>query len=435
MSLSEAFADAARRQPRRAALRRGDEALDLGQLLARVEAAAEALSAADGDGPVGLDAADPFALAEGFFAARRAGRTAVVHAEGVPPRLRREREERLRALLPLRSDETVFFSSGSVSRGKAIPLSGDRILFSALAYPERVGLRPDDRVAVAVPIGQIFGFVRGIVNSLLVGAESIFFAPRRDALAEADARGASFALMPPAHLALSAHSAGRLRLRGALTAGGPLAEAAAARIESERGVPVRFGYGLTETAALGSRQHFDRPRRSGSSGPPAPGLAFTIADAEGEPVAPGESGEIRIAGRSVFRGYADPAEASPFDAAGRLRTGDLGYLDEAGEVHVRGRMSESIRAHGRFLCAEEVEEAVLEKAGVREAAAVPLGDSFGLLLATDDASERFLEEVRAYVSERLPLFARPRRLRRAETIPRTAAGKLDRRAAAKWFES
>jgi len=435
MSLFEAFAEAARRQPRRAALRRGGESLDLGRLLARVEAGAEALGAARDGGPVALDAADPLALAAGFFAARRAGRTAVVHAEGVPPRLRREREDRLRALLPARSDETVFFSSGSVSRGKAIPLSDDRILFSALAYPERVGLRPDDRVAVAVPAGQIFGFVRGIVNSLLVGAESIFIAPRRDALAEADASGASFALLPPAHLALAAQSSGRLRLRGALTAGGPLAEAAAARIESERGVPVRFGYGLTETTALGSRQHFDRARRAGSSGPPAPGLELTITGPGDEPVSAGESGEIRIAGRSVFRGYADPSEAPPFDAAGRLCTGDLGYVDEAGEIHVRGRMSESIQAHGRFLCAEEVEEAVMEKPGVRGAAAVPLGDSFGLLLATEDDSERFLEEVRAHVSERLPLFARPRRLRRAGEIPRTPAGKLDRRAAARWFES
>jgi len=435
MSLFEAFAESARRQPRRPALRRNGDAVDLGELFARVEARADALAENGAGGPVTLDAADPLDLAAGFFAARRAGRTAVVHAEAVPPRLRREREERLRAFLPERSDETVFYSSGSVSRGKAIPLSADRILLSALAYPERVGLRPEDRVAVAVPAGQIFGFVRGIVNSLLVGAESIFFAPRRDALAEADVLGASFALLPPAHLALSAQAPGRLGLRGALTAGGPLAEAAAARIESARGVPVRFGYGLTETTALGSRQHFDRPRRTGSSGPPAPGLAVTVAGPDGADVAPGETGEIRIAGRSVFRGYADPAEPSPFDESGRLRTGDLGFFDEAGEVHVRGRLSESIQSHGRFLCAEEVEEAVLEKAGVREAAAVPLGDAFGLLLATEDASERFLDEVRAHVSERLPLFARPRRLRRAAEIPRTPAGKLDRRAAAKWFES
>ncbi|HEY7113509.1 MAG TPA: class I adenylate-forming enzyme family protein [Thermoanaerobaculia bacterium] len=434
MSLFGALADGARRQPRRQALRRNDESVDLGELLARVEARADALEARGDGGLIALDAADPIDLAVGFFASRRAGRTAVVHAEGVPPLLRQERERRLRGLLPARSDETIFFSSGSVSRGKAIPLSEDRILFSALAYPERVGLRAEDRVAVAVPAGQIFGFVRGIVNSLLVGAESIFFAPRRDALAEADAKGASFALLPPAHLALASGAEGRLRLRGALTAGGPLAEAAAARIESARGVAVRFGYGLTETTALASRQHFDRPRRAGSSGPPAPGLTITVAGAGGD-VAPGESGEIRIAGRSVFRGYADPAEPPPFDESGRLRTGDLGFFDEAGEIHVRGRISESIQSHGRFLCAEEVEEAVLEKGGVREAAAVPLGDAFGLLLSTEDGSERFLEEVRAHVSERLPLFARPRRLRRAREIPRTPSGKLDRRAAAKWFES
>jgi long-chain acyl-CoA synthetase len=435
MSLTESLLEVCRRDPRGPALRRGAEVLNRAALAARIEERAEELSR-DGDRAlVSLDASEPMSLAVGFFAARRVGATAVVHADGVPLLLRAEREERLRHLLPPFSSETVFFSSGSVSRGKAVPLSEDRLHFSALAYPERTGIAGSDCVAVAVPVGQIFGFLRGIVNSLLVGAEVLFYSPRRDPLGEAAALGASFVLLSPAQARLSASAGGALPLRGALTTGGPMAEMAAARLETDRAVLIRFGYGLTETAALGTRQHFDRPRRVGSSGLPAPGLTISVAAEDGTPIETGETGEIRIAGSSVFRGYADPAEPSPFDAQGRFRTGDLGFLDEARELHVRGRAAASIRARGRVLCAEELEGAVLEKAGVSEAAAVPLGDAFGLLLVTEDSSESFLAEVHEHLAARLPLFARPRRVRRVESLPIAPSGKLDRLAAAKCFET
>jgi acyl-coenzyme A synthetase/AMP-(fatty) acid ligase len=435
VSLYEALRETLRREPSKAALISNAGTLDRSALEARIEARADELGRLAATAPVSLDASDPERLAVDFFGARRSGRTAVIHAEGVPPRLQREREERLSGLLPPLSSETVFFSSGSVSRGKAIPLSEDRLLISALAYPERTGIRAGDRVAVAVPVGQVFGFLRGIVNSLLVGAEVLFYAPRRDALGEADRLGATFVLLSPAQARVSAAGTGSLRLRGALTAGGPVAEAGAGTLESERGVPLRFGYGLTETAALGSRQHFDRPRRPGSSGLPAPGVRIDVVRSDETPADPGETGEIRISGRNVFRGYADPAEASPFDARGRLRTGDLGFLDEAGELHVRGREAASIRVRGRVLCAEEVEGAALERGGVSEAAAVPLGESFGLLLVAENSSDAFLRELREHLNHRLPRFARPRRLRRVESLPRGPGGKLDRTAAAKCFET
>ncbi len=434
MSLSDELLKRLRRNPRRQALRRGSTCLDGGALADRIEALAQDFARGQRREPLALDASDPVALTVDFFAARRAGSTAVVHADGIPPALRSERQQLLGRLLPPHSDETVFFSSGSVSRGKAVPLSEDRILFSALAYPERVGIAPSDRVAVAVPAGQIFGFVRGIVNTLLVGAEVIFYAPRRDPLGEAEALGATFVLLSPGQARLSAFAGGALSLRGALTAGGPMAEMAAARLEEGRGVPIRFGYGLTETTALASRQHFDRPRRPGSSGLPAPGMKICVVAGDGSPAAAGETGEIRIAGPAVFRGYADPAEPTAFDTQGRFRSGDLGFLDEAGEIHVRGRTAASILAHGRYLCAEELEGAVLEKAGIAQAAAVPLGDAFGLLLVTEDASETFLEEIRAHLAARLPVFARPRRLRRVESLPLLPTGKLDRLAASRYFE-
>ncbi|MGE5275820.1 MAG: class I adenylate-forming enzyme family protein [Acidobacteriota bacterium] len=435
MTPTEALQELSRRQPRGPALRRGTEALDREALRARIAARSESLLREAPHRPLSLDASDAFALVVDFFAARGLGRTAVVHAEGVTSLLRQEREELLRGKVPPFSSETVFYSSGSVGRGKAIPLSDEQLLTAALAYPGRTGIAPADRVAVAVPLGQIFGFMRGVLNSLLVGAEVLFFSPKRDPLGEAAAAGATVVLLSPEQARLSARFPGSTGLRGALSAGGPMADAAAERIESERGVPVRLGYGMTESSGLGTRQHFDRPRRPGGSGLPAAGLSIEIVATGGHAAAPGETGEIRLSGKPVFRGYADPGEVAPFDERGRLRSGDLGFFDEEGELHVRGREASSIAAHGRYLCAEELEGAVLEKAGVAEAAAVPLGDAFGMLLVAEDSSEAFLREVRDHLAARLPLFARPRRVRRVEAIPRSPSGKLDRLAAARCFET
>jgi acyl-CoA synthetase (AMP-forming)/AMP-acid ligase II len=66
---------------------------------------------------------------------------------------------------------------------------------------------------------------------------------------------------------------------------------------------------------------------------------------------------------------------------------------------------------------------------------VPLGETFGLLLVTEDDSDSFLRSVREYLKARLPLFARPKRVRRVESLPRAPGGKLDRGAAARCFET
>lgn len=201
-------------------------------------------------------------------------------------------------------------------------------------------------------------------------------------------------LLSAAHARLAARFSAKASLRGAISGGGLVPERAAGAI-------------------------------------PAPGLSVEIVGEGGAALPRGQTGEIRIRGPAVFCGYADPAEPSLFDPEGRLRTGDLGLLDAQGELIVRGRKTVSVGSHGRVLCAEELEAAALEQPGVSEAAAVPLGDAFGLLLVAEDSTDEFLQRVRGRLSRRLPAFARPRRV---ETIPRAASGKVDRRAAARCFD-
>jgi acyl-CoA synthetase (AMP-forming)/AMP-acid ligase II len=430
LSLLSRLEEVARPDLRRPAIASGAERMTYGALLAAVERRAAELQ---GRSLVTLDGARPAEFLVDFFAARILRRRALSHPASVPPALREIREAAVREAAARGRGGAVFYSSGSVGPAKAVPLSDSSLEAAALAFEPWAEVRPGDRLAIGLSPAQIFGFVRGALNALLFGAEALFFRPQRDPLAEAERLGASALLLPSALLSLAARHSSPVRLSALRCGGGPVAESDARAVESVRGVPVRAGYGLTESCGLASRQRGDRPRRPGTSGPAAPGMEVAIVREDGRACAPGEPGEIRLRGTAVFEGYLSADDPDPFDAEGRLRTGDAGFLDEAGELCVRGRLAFALRAGNRMLCAEEVEAAIAEHPGVAEAAAAPWERSFGVLVVVRDRSAGLLDEIRAHAHRRLPLFARPRRLLPVSSIPRTASGKVDRLAASQWL--
>jgi acyl-CoA synthetase (AMP-forming)/AMP-acid ligase II len=432
LSLLSRLEGVAREDPRRPAVAAGEERLTYGELVARIERRVGELQgfrlpylAVDGTRPIDF-------LVD-FFAARALGRPVLSHPPQLPPTLRAMREEAVGAAGASGDAAAIFYSSGSVGPAKAVPLSDAGLEAAATAFADWGDVRASDRLAIGLSPAQIFGFVRGALNALLVGAEAVFFRPLRDPLAEAERLGTGAVLLPSALLPLCARHASPVRLRVLRCGGGLVAEADAAAIESDRGVQVRGGYGLTETCGLGSRQRGDRPRRPGTSGAIAPGMDVAIVRDDGQVCGAGELGEIRLRGAAVFGGYLAREDPDPFDAAGRLRSGDAGFLDEAGELCVRGRLAFALRSGDRILCAEEVEAAIAEHPGVAEAAAAPCDLSFGVLVVVRDASEGLLEEIREHARLRLPMFARPKRMLPVPAIPRTASGKVDRRAATEWL--
>jgi long-chain acyl-CoA synthetase len=421
----------AREDPRRWAIESGEERLTYAELLARIEGRARDLQ---GSPLVMLNGARPIDFLVDFFAARALDRPSLSHPPQVPPALREIRESAVRAAGPAR-DAAVFYSSGSVGPAKAVPLSDANLEAAAVAFAPWGEVCAADRVAIGLSPAQIFGFVRGALNALALGAEAVFYKPQRDPLAEAERLGANTVLLPTALVPLAARHASRVSLSALRCGGGPLSEAAAHAVEGVRGIPVRGGYGLTESSGLGSRQPRDLPRRPGANGPIAPGMEVSIVREDGATCAPGELGEIRLRGPAVFAGYLSSGDPDPFDGAGRLRSGDAGFLDDAGELCVRGRLAFALRAGDRILCAEEVEAAIAEHPGVSEAAAAPWDRSFGVLLvlAAHETSDALLDEIQEHARLRLPVFARPKRMLPVPAIPRTAAGKVDRRAATEWL--
>jgi acyl-CoA synthetase (AMP-forming)/AMP-acid ligase II len=175
-----------------------------------------------------------------------------------------------------------------------------------------------------------------------------------------------------------------------------------------------------------------------SVGPPFPGVEVEIVR-DGVAVGPGESGEIVVRSPAVTRGYyANPAAtAELFHDEGEIRTGDLGYVDDEGNLYVLGRTKNIIIQSGRNIAPQEVEEAVDELAVVRRSAAVGIdrgrveGEQiyvFAEVRSPEDLDPRTLSgsaiEVVKAVHARIGL--RPGRvyLTRPNTIPTTHNGKV-----------
>jgi malonyl-CoA/methylmalonyl-CoA synthetase len=196
----------------------------------------------------------------------------------------------------------------------------------------------------------------------------------------------------------------------------------------------RFGHailersGMTETLmTIGNPYHGER--RPGSVGLPFDGVSIRIVDAKGGDAPDGETGELFVRGPAVFAGYWRQPEATRAAFAdGWFRTGDLASRERDGYVTLRGRASDLILCGGFNIYPREIEELLLEQAGVREAAVVGVPDERRgerpLAFFAGEAEPAALE---AACRRQLASFKVPAAFVRVDALPRNALGKVEKR--------
>ncbi|NVD75042.1 AMP-binding protein, partial [Duganella sp. BJB1802] len=225
-------------------------------------------------------------------------------------------------------------------------------------------------------------------------------------------------------------------LRHAFCGAAPLPAAGARRFEAAAGIPLCEGYGLTEGACISSVNPTGGGHRDGSVGLRLPhqSLQAWRVDGAGQAraaCAAGEVGVIGIAGPNVFPGYLNAHDNQRiWLAPGWLNTGDLGYLDADGFLHLTGRAKDLIIRGGHNIDPAMIEDALLRHPAVAQAAAVGQPDEHAgelpvayvmLKAGATIAAEQLLEEVRELVAERA---AAPVRIELLAQIPLTAIGKI-----------
>lgn len=220
------------------------------------------------------------------------------------------------------------------------------------------------------------------------------------------------------------------------TGGADCPEPIRAAFEAKFGRPVLATYGLSEAPTVVSIDPRGGPHVDGASGRPLPHLAVRIAGPGGETVPPGETGEICVAPADdryrLMLGYHGRPEATAEAlAGGELHTGDLGFVDEAGYLHVRDRKSLLIVRGGANVYPAEVERVLTERPEIAAVAVVGVPDErLGerVVAVVEPAPGATVDEagLREHCLVNLAKYKVPERFVVVEALPRNAMGKIVR---------
>jgi acyl-CoA synthetase (AMP-forming)/AMP-acid ligase II len=219
------------------------------------------------------------------------------------------------------------------------------------------------------------------------------------------------------------------------TGGADCPEVIRTAFHAKFGLPVLATYGLSEAPTVVSIDARDGAHVTGASGTPLPHLSVRIAGDDGQALPPGETGEICIGPARdddryrLMLGYWDRPESSEAAlAGGELHTGDVGFLDDDGFLHLRDRKSLVIIRGGANVYPAEVERVLLEAPGVSAAAVFGVPDErLGeRVMAVVEATSLDEGAVRAHCEANLARYKLPERFVRVDQLPRNAMGKIVR---------
>jgi O-succinylbenzoic acid--CoA ligase len=309
-----------------------------------------------------------------------------------------------------------ILTSGTSDQPRPIGLTYGNHLWSAVGSAFNLGVDPADRWLCCLPLYHVAG-LEIVMRSVIYGTGAIIhdgFDPARveDTL---ERQGATLVSLVTTQLARLLDA--RVDLSGPraiLIGGGPvprevLEEAIA------RGASVVQTYGLTEAASqVTTLTPQDARRKLGSAGRPLLTTHLRIQD-----------GEILVQGPVVAPGCADED--------GWLHTGDLGRIDEEGFLYVGDRLGDVIISGGENVVPAEVEAVLLRHPDVVDAAAVGRADpewqeAVTAVVVLGDGVATDAEELRRHCAESLARHKVPKRFEFVAELPRTASGKLVRRA-------
>ncbi|MGZ6996956.1 MAG: class I adenylate-forming enzyme family protein [Acidimicrobiia bacterium] len=225
-------------------------------------------------------------------------------------------------------------------------------------------------------------------------------------------------------------------VRYIVVGGGPITPAVATEARARFGAALATRYSCTE-AGIGLGTAFDDPEEDAvvSVGRPHASVDLAVLDAEDSPVAPGEVGQVCLRSPAVMSGYwRDPeGTRTAFTASGHVRTGDLGWIDDAGRLRLVGRSKEMYVRGGYNVYPVEVEAVLSTHPDVAAVAVVPRSDAVmgeigvAVVVARGDSAPT-LAALREFAQDRVARYKLPEALVTLDALPLTAGEKIDRRA-------
>jgi HIP---CoA ligase len=330
----------------------------------------------------------------------------------------------------------ILFTSGTTGRSKGALCAHRQSLAGSAAWAECGQITTEDRYLCINPFFHNFGYKAGILACLQTGATLIpqlTFDPQRAMQAVADHRITVLPGPPTIYQALLDHPKrgdyDLSSLRFAVTGAAVVPVVLIERMQTELDIDIVLtAYGLTEANGFGTMCRADDD-------------AVTVATTCGRPIADFElridnpaddgAGEVLLRGPNVMLGYLDDPEATAaaIDADGWLHTGDVGRVDDAGNLKITDRLKDMYICGGFNVYPAEVEQVLARLDGVAESAVIGvpderLGEVGKAFIVTLPGATLDEEAVIAYTREHLANFKTPRSVEFLDVLPRNPGGKV-----------
>jgi len=358
-------------------------------------------------------------------------------AAEVDPRTVHDRESALGRGAP--SD--IIFTSGTTGSPKGAVLTHDASVRTYLAWSDRVGLRRGDRYLIVYPFFHTAGLKSGVLACVLLGAtiipESVFDVGTVMKKV-AEERVTVLPGPPTVFQSILDHpdfetfdmSGLRLSVTGAAVVPVEIVRA----MRNDLGIAtVVTGYGLTETTGTVSMCRHDDPPEvvAETVGRPIEGVEVRIVDENGKRVAAGEQGEIEVRGFNVMKEYfSDPeATAAAISSDGWLHTGDVGCVDDSGNIRITDRKKDMFIVGGFNVYPAEVEKIMQGHPSLSQVAVVGMPDQrlgevgVGFVVARS-GTRPTEDEVISWCRANMANYKVPREIRFVESLPLNPSGKV-----------
>jgi acyl-CoA synthetase (AMP-forming)/AMP-acid ligase II len=329
----------------------------------------------------------------------------------------------------------ILFTSGTTGRSKGAMSAHRQTIGVAQAWAELGGVRQDDRYLVVNPFFHSFGYKIGIVVGLLTGCTlyplATFDVDKTMRLIESE----RITVLPGAPTLYQSllNAPGRAQrdlssLRLAVTGAAVVPVVLIERMREELAIDqVVTAFGMTEAVVVTMCRDSDSTETvATTNGRAIPGMETRIASEN-----PGEHGELLVRGDYVMLGYLDDPQATreAIDEGGWLHTGDVGSLDEQGNLKITDRLKDMYISGGFNVYPAEVEQALARLDGVADVAVVGvpderMGEVGKAYVVRADGSSLTEDDVTAFAKERLANFKVPRQVAFTDALPRNLSGKV-----------
>ncbi|MGB1287932.1 MAG: o-succinylbenzoate--CoA ligase [Aggregatilineales bacterium] len=345
----------------------------------------------------------------------------------------------------LEDDFAIVFTSGTSGQPKGAVLTYANIFYSAMASAYRIGTLPDDVWLSVLPmyhVGGISILIRAVLYGITVTLRPKFdVAQFHDDLCKGE--GTLVSLVPTMLHRLIQYRlqdgrawSEQLRL---ILLGGAAASPELMQQCHDLHIPVATTYGLSEAASqVATTLAGDAIQKPGSVGKPLLFSSVQILDDDDRNLPPGDYGEIVVRGKTILREYYKNPEATAKTLRdGALYTGDIGYLDDEGDLWLVQRRSDLIISGGENIYPAEIEAILRQHPAIDSVAVVGIPDTeWGQRVAATIVlnTETTEDVIIAFCRDHLAGYKQPRRIKFVEALPMTASGKIQRPAVQALFD-